>query len=204
MPTRVPRLSLRIVLAACAVMLVIGVVATRRTSEAKERSGDTVAMSGHAGMHHDAASAEAMTEEEMQAWVDAWFAQHPIVGSSAQGVPAITFRAFSLNFDYDSDLVGTPIDSVVIGVGDIVQWQRLIGAHTVTNGVDSNDSNAGTLFDVPLDSANPVFQYQFNAPGRYPFFCRVHEDYAMQGVITVVGATPTEKTSWGRLKVGSR
>jgi plastocyanin len=202
MSTRVTRLSLRTALAACAVLLAIGVVTARRASEAMEGSAEPLPVAGHAGMHHG--NAEEMTEEEMQAFVDAWFATHPIVGTSAQGVPVITFRAFSSTFDYDGDLVGTAIDSVVIGVGDIVAWQRLIGAHTVTDGVDSDDSNAATLFDVPLDSANPVFQYQFDVPGRYPFFCRTHEDFFMQGVVIVVGATPTEKASWGELKARSR
>jgi len=204
MATRVPRLSLRTALATLAVLLLIGVATAWRASEAKERSAESTTMAGHAGMHHGTSSADEMTEEEMQAWVDAWFSAHPVVGNSAQGAPVITFRAFSLNYDYDSDPAGTPIDSVTIGVGDIVAWQRLIGAHTLTNGVDSNDSNAGTLFDVPLDAANPVFQYQFDVPGRYPFFCRVHEQYLMVGVITVVGATPTETKTWGQLKVESR
>jgi len=202
MSPRVPRVPLRILLAACAAILAIGAGSAQRASEAKVSPVDSAPVVDHAGMHH-AADGE-MTEEEMQAFVDAWFAGHPRVGTFAQGEPVITFRAFSLNFDYDSNPTGTPIDSVVIGVGDIVQWQRLIGAHTITNGVDSEDAAAGTLFDQPLDAANPVFQYQYDAPGRFPFFCRTHEDFFMQGVVIVVGATPTEKTTWGELKVKNR
>jgi plastocyanin len=204
MPTRVPRLPLRTVLAAVAAILMIGVVSARRASEAKERSVEILPVSGHPGMQHNGASATEMTDAEMQAFVDDWYANNARVGTFAQGVPVITFRAFSTAFDLDSNPTGTPIDSVVIGVGDIVEWQRLIGIHTITNGVDSNDAAAGTLFDQPLDAANPVFQYQYDSPGRFPFFCRVHESFQMQGVVIVVGVTPTRTTTWGRLKAESR
>lgn len=202
MSPRLPRLPLRVILAACAAILVIGAVGAQRPSEAKTRAalGEPTPDPSGARQH----AGDEMTEEEMQAWLDAWFAEHPPVGAFAVGEPVVTFRAFSLNFDYDSNPTGTPIDSVVIGVGDIVQWQRLLGVHTITNGVDSNDSEAGTLFDQPLDAASPVFQYQYNAPGRYPFFCRLHELYSMQGVIIVVGATPIEKTTFGELKARHR
>jgi plastocyanin len=201
---RVPRnrTSTLIVLTALVAIVAIVLITTRRTSEATERSVDARPAMNHAGMNHS--SSEEMTEEEMQAWVDAWFAAHPIVGTSAQGTPVVTFRAFSNKFDFDSDMSNTPIDTVVVGVGDIVAWQRLVGAHTVTNGVDSNDPAAGTIFDVPLDSANPVFQHLYDAPGTFPFYCRTHEDFFMQGVVIVVGATPTERTSWGELKVRNR
>lgn len=195
-----PRLPLRVVLAACTAVLVIGAVGAQRVSEAKARPA--VPVSDHAGMKHHAGAN--MSDDEMQAWVDDWFANHPRVGLFAQGTPVVTFRAFSLNYDYDSNPTGTPTDSVVIGVGDIVEWQRVIGAHTITNGVESGDPDAGALFDQPLDAANPVFQFQFNAPGRYPFFCRPHESFNMRGVVIVIGATPTEKTSWGELKAKHR
>jgi plastocyanin len=191
---------LRTLSVALIALFVIGAATARQGLEAEERRADAAAATHPAGMHAD----HEMTEEEMQAFVDAWFASNPMVGQSVQGTPAFTFRAFSNKFDYNSDLVGSPIDSVVIGVGDIIAWQRLIGAHTLTNGVDSNDSEAGTIFDVPLDAGNPVFQHQYNAAGRFPFFCRTHEDFFMQGVVTVVGATPTQRTTWGGLKKGTR
>lgn len=151
--------------------------------------------------HH---GAHEMSEAEMQALVDAWFAANPRVGTSAEGTPAVTFRAFSINFDVDNSPTGTPIDTVVIGVGEIVQWQRLIGAHTVTNGLSSSEAGNGTIFDVPLDAANPVFQHLYETPGTFPFYCRTHEDFLMVGVVVVLGAVPTERTSWGALKARSR
>lgn len=202
MSPRVPRMPMRILLAACAALLAIGAASVQRAVDIAAPQARASTVSDHAGMHHSID--DEMTEEEMQAFVDAWFAEHPRVGAFAVGTPTITFRAFSLNFDYDSNPTGTPIDSVVIGVGDIVAWQRLIGAHTITSGVDNDDSEAGVLFDQPLDAANPVFQFQYDTPGRFPFFCRVHADFYMQGVVTVVGATPTEKTSFGGLKAQSR
>lgn len=200
MSPRSARMPMRLVLA-CAAILAIGAVSAHRATEAKARPLHAVPASDHDGMSHAGAD---MSEEDMQAWVDEWFAGNPRVGTFAQGEPVVTFRAFSMNFDYDSNPTGTPVDSVVIGVGDIVQWQRLIGAHTVTSGVESGDPDAGALFDQPLDAANPVFQFQFNTPGRFPFFCRPHESFGMRGVIIVIGATPTDETSWGELKAKHR
>jgi plastocyanin len=201
--SRPSRSLIRLTFAAIA-LLAIGLISARHAPNAQESlSAGAQPLGAHHGHAHHA-DEEEMSEEEMQEFVDAWFAANPRVGAYAVGTPVVTFRAFSSTFDYDGDLAGTPIDSVVIGVGDIVAWQRLIGAHTITNGVDSQDSEAATLFDQPLDAANPTFQYQYNTPGRFPFFCRTHEDLNMQGVVTVVGATSTERTTWGGIKARSR
>jgi plastocyanin len=112
---------------------------------------------------------------------------------SATGTPVATFRAFSSKFDLDGDVNGTPTDTAHIMVGETVRWQRLIGTHTVTNGVSSVDPQVGILFDVPLDGTAPIFDYTYNAPGTFPFFCRVHEGLVMNGYVVVesaVGVTP--------------
>ncbi len=201
MLSRAPRVHalFKFLLAGVAAILVIAALSARRPSAAETVAAESM---GHPGMHH--MSDQEMTDEEMQAAVDAWFAEHPIVGTSAQGVPVVTFRAISTKFDYDGDLVGTAVDSVVIGVGDIVAWQQLVGSHTVTSGVQSIDADAGMIFDAPLDAANPLFQWQYNSVGRFPFFCRIHESFQMRGVVIVVGATDTRRTSWGQLKAESR
>lgn len=135
-----------------------------------------------------------MTDQAMAQWVRDYYATHPEVRpAAAQGTPVVTFKAFSLNFDMDGNVAGTPVDTAYIMVGEIVGWQRLIGSHTVTSGDSSNAVDAGALFDVPLDAANPVFTYQFDQAGTFPFFCRTHEAYNMRGVVIVqapVGVAP--------------
>ncbi len=135
-----------------------------------------------------------MTDQAMAQWVSEYYAAHPAVRpAAAEGIPAVTIKAFSLNFDIDGDLAGTPIDTAHVMVGEIVRWQRLIGTHTVTSGDSSAAVDAGLLFDVPLDGTTPVFDYQFNQAGTFPYFCRVHESFNMRGVVVVdapVGVTP--------------
>ena len=142
----------------------------------------------------------------MQRWIREYYESHPTVGLSTAGIPApvVTIRAITGTFDGDGDFTGTPIDTVEIMVGEVVRWQRLVGAHTVTNGTGAADADAGTLFDVPLDAANVIFDYQFNAAGLFPFFCRPHEDVQMFGAVRVIDATPTHSTTWGELKVRNR
>lgn len=126
--------------------------------------------------------------------------------AGAQGVePAATFQAITGTFDGDGDFINTKVDTVTIMVGEVVRWQRLVGAHTVTSGTGAADPQAGALFDAPLDAANPIFEFQFNAEGLYPFFCRPHESDGMFGAVRVVpGGTPTRSTTWGELKARNR
>jgi plastocyanin len=184
-----------LLLAALALTAIL--LAPGRSPQAGSVPDDVHENMDHAG--HD------MSEEAMQRAVDEWFATHPVVGANqATGAPVVTFRVFSSKFDVDGNLSTTPIDTVVIGVGETVEWQRLIGAHTVTDGWDSSAPLNGTMFDVPLDSANPVFQFTYNLAGTFPFYCRTHEDFTMVGVVEVVGAVPTRRTTWGELKANSR
>jgi plastocyanin len=73
--------------------------------------------------------------------------------------------------------------TLTVAVGRPVVW-RHEGAtqHTVTSG--SPTSNPGGLFDSGLISPGSGFQFTFNAPGTFPYFCRVH-GVAMTGTITV-------------------
>jgi len=90
--------------------------------------------------------------------------------------------------------------TVIVVEGDVVRWEQTAASHTVTNGTGSGDPNAGTLFDAPLDPATPVFEYTFNTVGTYPFFCRPHEFFGMQGTVIVDAPTFREPTTWGELK----
>jgi plastocyanin len=105
------------------------------------------------------------------------------------GGPAATVTA--------TDFVFTP-PNVVIDAGQSVEWVWGNGLHTTTNGVSSAPAdNPGSLWDAPLDSAHPSFTFQFNTPGFYPYFCRVHEA-VMKGTIQVrattgIGGDPTSR-----------
>lgn len=149
---------------------------------------------GHRMLHENHDAGAPMTNEAMAQWVSEYYAQHPIVRpAAATGTPVATFRAFSSDFDLDSNPSGTPVDTAFIMVGETVRWQRLIGIHTVTNGDGDSDPNAGSLFDVPHDASNPVFDFTFTSAGMFPFFCRVHESINMRGVVVVeapVDVTP--------------
>ena len=79
--------------------------------------------------------------------------------------------------------------NVVINVGQSVQWLWGNGLHTTTNGVDSAPiHNPGSLWDAPLDAAHLSFTFQFNTPGYYPYFCRVHEG-VMSGTVRVLATS---------------
>ena len=103
------------------------------------------------------------------------------------GLAADPFQAFALTYDHDGNL-STQVDTVHIVTGQSVLWTLEAGSHTVTNGTGSADPSAGLLFDAPLTSANPSFSFQFNQTGQFPFFCRVHEDFNMRGVVVVSDA----------------
>jgi plastocyanin len=91
-------------------------------------------------------------------------------------------------------LTGTTFtpSQVTITEGETVRWQWVDGFHTTTNGVSSDPAhNPGTLWDETIDSTTPTFDYQFNDPGYFPFFCRPHEPMGMKGVVIVEESGPT-------------
>ena len=69
-----------------------------------------------------------------------------------------------------------------VAVGATVTWENIDGDddHTVTS--TDGAFNSGVL---PAGSA---FEYSFDAPGTYPYFCAIHPE--MEGTITVVGDAP--------------
>ena len=69
-----------------------------------------------------------------------------------------------------------------VAVGATVTWENIDGDddHTVTS--TDGAFNSGVL---PAGSA---FEYSFDAPGAYPYFCAIHPE--MEGTITVVGDAP--------------
>ena len=147
----------------------------------------------HAG-HPGASGHAAMTDAQMQRWAESWWATHPRVGAASSGAPAATFTVANFRFDSDGN-TETQVDSVTIVAGQTVLWQWIIGIHSITNGVESGDADAGTLFDQPSNSGSPQFSFAFANPGRYPFFCRPHEGDVMRGVVVVLDPTGVEPTT---------
>jgi plastocyanin len=92
-----------------------------------------------------------------------------------------------------------PRDLIVL-VGDTVQWVHTGSSHTITNGTGAADPGAGSLFDAPLDSANPTFSYTFEQPAVVPYFCRPHEGFDMKGTVTVEAPVANESATWSRIK----
>jgi plastocyanin len=77
---------------------------------------------------------------------------------------------------------------VFIFSGDSVLWSHEPNEmlHTVTSGLSSAPAdNPGELFDEESSEAHPLFEYRFAAPGEYPYFCRPHEEMAMNGRVFV-------------------
>ena len=77
---------------------------------------------------------------------------------------------------------------VYLFAGDSVRWEHEPNEmlHTVTSGLSSAAVHEpGRLFDEELSDARPVFQYRFPAPGEHPYFCRPHEEMAMNGRVHV-------------------
>ena len=81
--------------------------------------------------------------------------------------------------------VFVPAD-IAVQPGDVVRWVLGGGIHTTTSGVGGPDG----LWDAPIDSANTSFQYTFNTPGTFYYFCRFHIALGMNGSITVSSNFP--------------
>jgi plastocyanin len=158
----------------------------------REARAGSMNMAGH--------GAHAMNEASMRRAIEARYGSRtaaPAQGSATS--VAATFRvgpSLSLRFDADGT-TATAVDTVHIAVGDAVLWQWFSGTHTVTSGTGSLDPNAGAIFDAPSTSAAPQFTVTFTEPGTFPFFCRLHEDFSMRGVVVVTGATSVPAGSTG-------
>jgi plastocyanin len=110
--------------------------------------------------------------------------------AAASGAAVITVNVRNYSF--------TPA-TVNIMVGDTIHWTDTQGSHTITNGTGSSDPNAGSLFDQTTNNGQS-FNYTFNAPGVFPYFCRFHESLNMNGTVNVQAVTPVEPSTWGHIK----
>ncbi len=65
-------------------------------------------------------------------------------------------------------------DPVVVSAGDTVRWTNMDGAtHTVTSGI-RGAPDAGSTFDSGNIAPGETYEFTFDAPGIYTYFCRPH------------------------------
>ena len=77
-----------------------------------------------------------------------------------------------------------------IQIGDSVIWEAGDDGHTVTARDGSFDSSSRGLM-----GEGDQFRWRFRVPGRYAYFCRVHQKRGMQGEVVVVDPYATTTTT---------
>ena len=88
---------------------------------------------------------------------------------------AISETVTVANYQFDADHnPSTQVDTLRVHIGDTVVWQWLNGTHTLTNGADSNDPNAGIIFDQPIDGFDYQYQFTTATPETIPYYCGYH------------------------------
>lgn len=136
----------------------------------------------------------AMTDAGMREALDQWLAKHPEKrGEETIVAGGPTVNVVNWRFEVDGNSA-TQIDTVHISVGETVTWHMVQGPfHSVTNGTDSGDPDAASMFNAVIDAGTPDFSFTFNAPGTVHYFCSPHEFLEMKGIVVVaaaVGVTP--------------
>ena len=92
----------------------------------------------------------------------------------------------------------TPAD-VSLKKGDFVRWEWTTGARTIV--VSENPAGSeepGVLHTFAISEASKTEQLQFNQTNTYYFYDP--QDQRFTGTITVLEATPVNRTTWGFIK----
>ena len=125
-----------------------------------------------------------MSDDDMRLAIMRHFAARPAHGGSVAAAPVDSFVAINFRFEEDGS-ASTQVDTARITVGDAIRFKWGTGFHTVTSGEGSSDPNSGALFDKQQTSAADNFDFTYNSPGTFPFYCVVHEASNMKGVVMV-------------------
>jgi hypothetical protein len=112
-------------------------------------------------------------------------ARHPAAGPEGL-VPSYVILALEHGWDVDGS-AETVTDTLVVPAGSTVRWQLVSGIHTLTNGRDASDPDAGSRFDYLLDEQHPKFDSTFTSPDTVEYFCFFHEP-RMRGVLVVTSS----------------
>lgn len=76
----------------------------------------------------------------------------------------------------------SPAD-ITIRVGEIVRWNFLGGEHNVVSGEGCRDGDGKFRSGAPQKAGNYV--RRFDVEGDFPYFCEVHCDEGMKGIVRV-------------------
>ena len=88
---------------------------------------------------------------------------------------------------------------VTINEGEEVKWINTdFDRHTVTNGVDGVDPNAGMLFTSGVLKTGDSFSYTFDTAGEYPYFCALHPWMTGLVIVQADELTTTKVPEWVR------
>lgn len=80
---------------------------------------------------------------------------------------------------------------VEIEMGDTVLWEAGDDSHTVTARDGSFDSSSRGLI-----GEGEEYRFRFRVPGKYAYYCRVHQSRGMQGEVVVIDpSAPTTSTT---------
>ena len=100
---------------------------------------------------------------------------------AAPALGATTVQVGGTGFNY------TP-QNVTIAPGDAIHWNWAGSNHSVTSGATPPGANG--LFDSAVFDTGHMFDFTFNHPGVYHYFCKIHYAEGMVGTITVTGSDP--------------
>ncbi len=79
---------------------------------------------------------------------------------------------------------------VEIEIGDSVIWEAGDDSHTVTARDGSFDSSPRGLI-----GEGEEYRFRFRVPGKYAYYCRVHQNRGMQGEVVVIDPSAPTTTS---------
>jgi hypothetical protein len=110
-------------------------------------------------------------------------ARTPPTPRAANAGVLYTINGLSDTWDADNNSA-TVVDTLIVPIGSTVRWHLVTGIHTITNGHDSADPEAGKKFDYLLTTTSPNFDSTFTQPTTVYFFCYFHEP-SMVGTLIV-------------------
>jgi plastocyanin len=141
-----------------------------------------------------------MSDAEMLRQLNVYYAAHPPHAAVTTTPPVDSFLVSNFIFNEDGNPL-TQIDTAHIIAGQSIRFKWVNGVHTCTSGSGPLDPNSGFFFDMPMSSAGSNFDFEFDTPGTYPFYCQFHvSSNNMKGVVEVSAATPTRAQTWGGIK----
>lgn len=88
---------------------------------------------------------------------------------------AVTVQVNVSNFRF------TP-GTVTVQIGDTVRWNWVNGTHSTTSGTSGNPNGQ---WDSGIHSPEFSFSHTFDQAGRFPYFCTLHWQMGMIGVVVV-------------------